>query len=238
MTAAVDAVAAERNAADGDPADSHAADGDAAAGRSPSSAPAAASTRSLSGEKARRIVEEMRRSVARRGTVGSTFDHVSREAGVSRGLLHYYFGTKEQLLVETVRRDCELRMEMLERQLSRAQTADDFIDLMAQNLQKTVRAEPDFVTLVFELFTLSRRNTEIAVEYAELMRRTREQVAGMLAAAQQEGVLRLHAEPEAVAEILFSLGDGFALRMLAEPERDFAATVRAGIACVRALLTD
>ena len=36
----------------------------------------------------------------------------------------------------------------------------------------------------------------------------------MLAAAQREGVLRLHAEPEAVAEILFSLGDGFALRML------------------------
>jgi AcrR family transcriptional regulator len=242
VTAAVDAVAvegsaADGNAADGSAGDSNAADGDTAAGGSPSAA-AAGSTRSLSGEKARRIVEEMRRSVARRGTVGSTFDHVSREAGVSRGLLHYYFGTKEQLLVETVRRDCELRMEMLERQLSTAQTADDFIDLMAQNLQTTVREDPDFVTLVFELFTLSRRNTEIAVEYAELMRRTREQVAGMLAAAQQEGVLHLHAEPEVVAEILFSLGDGFALRMLAEPERDFAATALAGIACVRALLTD
>jgi AcrR family transcriptional regulator len=196
------------------------------------------SPRSLSGEKARRIVEAMRSSVARRGSAGSTFDHVSREAGVSRGLLHYYFGTKEQLLVEAVRRDCELRLEMLERQLSTAQTADDFIDLMAQNLQETVRDDPDFVTLVFELFTLSRRNADIAVEYGELMRRTREQVAGMLAVAQREGILHLHAEPEAVAEILFSLGDGFALRMLAEPDRDFTATVSAGIACARALLTD
>jgi AcrR family transcriptional regulator len=218
--------------------DSSAAQRDAAAQGAPASAAEAGSARSLSGEKARRIIEAMRRSVARRGTVGSTFDHVSREAGVSRGLLHYYFGTKEQLLVEAVRRDCELRMEMLERQLSRAQTADDFIDLMAQNLQETVREDPDFVTLVFELFTLSRRNSDIAVEYAELMRRTREQVAGMLAAAQREGILRLHAEPEAVAEILFSLGDGFALRMLAEPDRDFTATVSAGIACARALLTD
>jgi hypothetical protein len=51
-------------------------------------------------------------------------------------------------------------------------------------------------------------------------------------------VLRLHAEPETVAEILFSLGDGFALRMLAEPERDFGATVQAGILCARALLAD
>lgn len=194
--------------------------------------------RPLAGEKAIRIVEAMRRSVARRGTAGSTFDRVSREAGVSRGLLHYYFGTKEQLLVETVRRDCELRLERLEHQLVGAQTAEDFIDLMAQSLQQTLAEDPDFVTLVFELFTLSRRNEEIAVEYSALQRRMREHLAGMLAAAQAEGVLQLHAEPEAVAEILFSLGDGFALRMLAEPDRDFAPTIRAGIACARALLAD
>ncbi|HEX4438374.1 MAG TPA: TetR/AcrR family transcriptional regulator [Solirubrobacteraceae bacterium] len=200
--------------------------------------PAGATTRPLSGEKAQRIIDAMRHSVAKRGTTGSTFDHVSREAGVSRGLLHYYFGTKEQLLVEAVRRDGELRIERLQEQLSTAKTADDFIDLMAQNLQETISEDPDFLTLVFELFTLSRRNEDIAAEYSALMRRTREQVAGMLDAAQSEGVLHLHAEPEAIAEILFSLGDGFALRMLSEPDRDFSATIGAGIAAVRALLTD
>jgi AcrR family transcriptional regulator len=197
-----------------------------------------ARARSLAGEKAQRIIDAMRRSVARRGTAASTFDHVSREAGVSRGLLHYYFGTKEQLLAEAVRRDCELRLERLEGQLTTAKTANDFIALMAQNLQETVIEEPDFVTLIFELFTLSRRNADIAVEYAGLMRSSREHVAGMLAAAQREGVLRLHAEPEAVAEVLFSLGDGLALRLLSEPERDFSHTIHAGISCVRALLTD
>jgi AcrR family transcriptional regulator len=194
--------------------------------------------RSLSGEKAQRIIDAMRQSVAQRGTAASTFDHVSRAAGVSRGLLHYYFGTKEQLLAEAVRRDCDLRLERLEQQLSTAKTADDFIDLMAQSLRETVSEDPDFVTLVFELFTLSRRNADIAAEYAGLMRNTREHVADMLAAAQREGVLRLHAEPDAVAEVLFSIGDGFALRMLTEPHRDFTATIRAGIACARALLTD
>ena len=204
----------------------------------PAGAAEAPAGRALSGEKAQRIVEAMRRSVARHGAAGSTFDHVSREAGVSRGLLHYYFGTKEQLLVEAVRRDCELRLETLERQLAGAQTADGFIGLMAQNLQQTVREDPDFITLLFELFTLARRNAEVAAEYAGLIRRTREQVAELLATAQREGVLRLHAEPEVVAEILFSLGDGFALRMLTEPDRDFTDTVCAGIACARALLAD
>jgi AcrR family transcriptional regulator len=228
MSAAVDAVAVDNDAVESRPADKG----------SPSAASGAPAGRSLSGEKAQRIVEAMRRSVAQRGTAGATFDLVSREAGVSRGLLHYYFGTKEQLLVEAVRRDCELRMELLEHQLATAQTADDYIDLMAQNLQETVHSDPEFVTLVFELFTLSRRNGDIAAEYAGLMRRTREQVAAMLAAAQREGILHLHAEPEAIAEILFSLADGFALRMLAEPDRDFTATVQAGIAAARALLTD
>jgi len=70
------------------------------------------------------------------------------------------------------------------------------------------------------------------------MRRTREQVAAMLALAQREGVLHLHADAESVAEVLFAIGDGFALRMLSEPERDFGSTIDAGITCVRALLTD
>ncbi len=129
-------------------------------------------------------------------------------------------------------------MELLEHQLAGAQTADDFIDLMAQNLQETVREDPEFVTLVFELFMLSRRNEDIAAEYRGLMQRMRGQVAAMLALAQGEGILRLHAEPEAVADVLFSLGDGLALRMLADPDRDFSATVQAGIVAVRALLTD
>jgi AcrR family transcriptional regulator len=198
----------------------------------------ARSRRTADGVKAQRIVEAMRRSVARRGSAGSTFDHVAREAGVSRGLLHYYFGTKEKLLVEAVRHDCELRMAQLEQRLADARSAEDFIALMAQNLQETVRDDPDFVTLLFELFTLSRRNADIAAEYAELNRGMRDHVAEMLATAQRDGVLHLRAEPDAVAEILFSLGDGFALRMLAEPERDFAATVQAGIRCARALIAD
>ncbi len=194
--------------------------------------------RGLTGEKAQRIVEAMRHSVARRGAAGSTFDHVSREAGVSRGLLHYYFGTKEKLLVEAARRDCELRIEALEQQLAGAQTADDFVALLAANLQQTIHDDPDFVTLLFELFTLSRRNEEIASEYVRLVRHTRERLAGVLAAAQAEGVLQLHAAPDAAADILFSLGDGFAMRLIAEPERDFSETIAAGIACVRSLVAD
>jgi AcrR family transcriptional regulator len=197
---------------------------------------AAQQQRAIEGEKAQRIVEAMRSSVARRGVAGSTFDHVAREAGVSRGLLHYYFGTKERLLAEVVRRDCELRMAALDEQLAGAHDADGVIEALVQSLRRFVDDEPEFITVVFELFTLSRRNDEIALEFAQLLRRTREHVAELLARKQADGALRLRAEPGAVADVLFSLADGVSMRMLTEREHDFSATIAAGVLALRGLM--
>ena len=191
----------------------------------------------LSGVRAQRIVDAMRASVAMRGVAGSTFDHVARDAGVSRGLLHYYFGTKERLLVEVVRRDCDVRMAALDAALAQAQTADDFIAVLVASLEDVVRNEPGFVTLLFELFVLSRRHEDVAAEFTELLSRPRKQVAALLRAKEADGVLHLSAEPDAVVDVLFSLADGIWLRMLAE-ERDFAPTIAAAVHCVRALLDD
>jgi AcrR family transcriptional regulator len=190
----------------------------------------------LSGEKAQRIVDAMRASVALRGVAGSTFDHVAREAGVSRGLLHYYFGSKERLLAEVVKRDTDLRMASLDEQLASASSAEDFIAMLRRTLEAMLRDDTEFLTLSFEVFTLSRRNPEIATEFSELVRRTREHVAAVLAAKQAEGVLDLRADPEAIAEIIFGLGDGLALRILAEPDRDHRGTVDAGTLAVAALI--
>jgi len=198
----------------------------------------AAGPRPLESEKAKRIVDAMRVSVAARGSAGSTFDHVAREAGVSRGLLHYYFGTKERLLVEVVRRDSEIRLAALAAALGDARTADDFIDALVRSLEELVERDPGFVVLMFELFTLSRRNEEIAGELAALCRQTRVDLAASLKAKQDEGVLRLGDEPEAVAGVLFALADGLALRFLIEPDLDPRPTLGAAVAAARTLIAD
>lgn len=198
----------------------------------------ATSGRELAGDKAARIVDAMRASVAERGAAGATFDQVARAAGVSRGLLHYYFGTKERLLVEVVRRDCDVRKEALRAALAQARNADDVIAVLLQSLDDVVSNDPSFVTLLFELFVLSRRHAELASEFAELLSRVRTQVADVLRDKQAEGVIALEAEPDAIADVIFSLGDGIMLRMLADGERDFAPTIAAGVRSVRALLRD
>jgi AcrR family transcriptional regulator len=199
---------------------------------------ASAPARTLESEKAKRIVEAMRASVAARGAAGSTFDHVAREAGVSRGLLHYYFGTKERLLVEVVRRDCDIRIASLAASLQDAHTAEDFIDALVRGLDDLLSTDSTLVVLMFELFTLSRRNDEIAGAMAELCRLMRAHLAASLEEKRDAGVLRLGAEPDAVAGVLLALADGLALRFLTEPDRDPRPTVSAAVAAARTLIAD
>ena len=192
--------------------------------------------RPIEGEKAQRIVDAMRSSVAQRGAAASTFDHVAREAGVSRGLLHYYFGTKERMLAEVVRRDAAIRLPALRERLERAGSADEIVDVLVASLQRTVREDPDFVTVMLELFALARRHPEVATEVQALLGRMRSEVGAVLAAKDRDGIVRLGAPPEVLADLLFAVGDGAALRMLAEPERDAAPLLDACRDAVRSLL--
>jgi AcrR family transcriptional regulator len=197
---------------------------------------AATKERELSGEKAQRIIDAMRESVAKRGAAGSTFEHVAREAGVSRGLLHYYFGTKERLLVEVVRRDSEIRVARLDEPLGKSKTVDDVLDVLLASLNDLIENEPAFFLLLYELFSAGRRNPEIQHEVGQLFDRTRSHVAEILEAKEREGVLKLRYDAEAIVAYLFAVADGFALQALSEPSRDISASLEAGAASARFLL--
>jgi len=198
---------------------------------------AATKERELSGEKAQRIVDAMRDSVAKRGAAASTFEQVAREAGVSRGLLHYYFGTKERLLVEVVRRDAEIRVARLDEALAGAQTVDDVLEALVSSLTDLIENEPAFFLLLYELFSAGRRNPEIQREVGQLFARTRSHVAEVLEAKQGEGVLSLRYDAEATVSYLFALGDGFALQALSDPDQDIDGALEAGTASARFLLS-
>jgi len=197
---------------------------------------AATQERELSGDKAQRIVDAMRESVAKRGAAGSTFEHVAREAGVSRGLLHYYFGTKERLLIEVVRRDSEIRVARLDKPLAEAESVDDVLEVLVASLTDLIDNEPSFFLLLYELFSAGRRNPEIQHEVGQLFERTRSHVAEVLEAKQREGVLKLRFDAEAIVAYLFAAADGFALQALSEPGRDISAALAAGAASARFLL--
>ena len=197
---------------------------------------AASAERRLDSDKAKRIVRAMRTSVGRRGAAASTFDHVAQEADVSRGLLHYYFGTKERLLVEVVRHDSDVRLRHLEESLAAADSIDAVVEALVTQLKDYVGEDPATHALIHELFSVSRRNDEVREELAQLYRRVRGQVAEILRAKEQAGVVKLRGDADSVASLLFALGDGLELQLVSDPEWDSTETFATGVETARFLL--
>jgi AcrR family transcriptional regulator len=173
----------------------------------------AAGARSLSGERATRIVAAMRDSVTEVGIAGSTFERVAAKAGVSRGLLHYYFGTKERLLV------------------------DELIAAMSETFERTLREQTGYVYMVSELYVAGRNSPDLQRELGSLYHRARTEFARILVEKEREGVVKLRFKPEATLAYLFAAGDGLTVQRLTDPSLDVVSTVEAGVAVARWLLS-
>ena len=193
--------------------------------------------RRLEGEKAQRIIAAMRESVGKRGAAGSTFDHVAREAGVSRGLLHYYFGSKERLLVEVVRHDADVRIALMEERIAGADSVDGIIAGLVHGLEEFLEDESSgSQAVLYELISASRHSEEIRAELAELYRRWRAALTEALREKERAGIVKLQADPETVASVLCALGDGLGMQVVSDPEWDKEPTFELGIRTVRRLL--
>jgi AcrR family transcriptional regulator len=177
----------------------------------------------------------MRDAVATRGIAGATFEHVASQAGVSRGLLHYYFGTKERLLVEVVRRDSESRVQRLDGPLHGATDVDGVLDVLVSSLVDLIENDPGFFVVLFELFAAGRRNVALGREGGARIRKSRDHVARALNEKHAEGVISLRFGAEATVSYLFAIADGLAVQALSDAERDQTEVLEAGRATARQL---
>lgn len=193
------------------------------------SAETAKSTKTLANDKAARIVVAMRKCVANYGAAGATFDHVAREAGVSRGLLHYYFGSKERLLIEVVRMETDRLVETIQLAAQYSESAEELVNVLLTQLQNILENEPELYLLAFELIGEARRHPEIGSEVAEYNRRTRGQFAEILENLEQKGAIELRHSSLATASALLAMANGLALEMFQDPVSDHDACVAADV---------
>ncbi len=188
------------------------------------------------GDTERRILAAARAVFIRRGTAGARMQEIAEEAGVNQALLHYYFGSKERLLVEVVRDDCDQRLAALDEALAQAGSVDEIVRALVESLEAFVEGEPGSQAVLYEMLSASRHSEEIRAELAELYRRWRAAVADALREKERAGLIEPRGEPEAIASMLFALGDGVIIQMLADPDWDSSGTLEMGQRTARFLL--
>jgi DNA-binding transcriptional regulator YbjK len=161
------------------------------------------------GEERRERILRATLTVIGRGGIGAvTHRSVAREAGVPLGSLTYWFGTKDDLLREALRRFVAGEAERL-RGVAAELGAGATPAEIAQRFATVLEAEtgPEQIAQ-FELYLEAARNPALA-EIARESFRAYEEVA--IAALRAAGVQ----DPERVAPLFVSLTDGLGLRRIA-----------------------
>lgn len=127
-----------------------------------------------------RLIAAGHRVLAERGYDATTVKEVAREAGVNQGLVHYYFGSKDALLLAVTQEASRQYMSELER--LRAQTpVEELPEVAFAWGEKLVKDAPEVCRLRYELFALGLRNRELTPAVAQLLSQGDSEIARTVA---------------------------------------------------------
>jgi AcrR family transcriptional regulator len=136
------------------------------------------------------------------------------EAGVSRGLLHYYFKNKEELLAQAVRASTELHLELVQAMFAQSETTDDLAAGLVGALRAIVEGDPTYINLALECWTVARESPMVAREQEDLYRQFREALREGLAEGMTRGVIAPAIPLEGLAALLVGITDGLIWQFL------------------------
>jgi AcrR family transcriptional regulator len=195
--------------------------------------------RPRSDEKAQAILEAARTCLGERGYAATTIAEIAAQAGVSRGLLHYYFKSKEELLAQVVRAGADAYVELLEPMFARSERAVDLAEGLVGAVRAIVESDPTFVNLSMECWALAHESPMIASELEDLYRQLRVAVFEGLEEAKGRGIIQPAIPLDALAALLLALTDGLVMQFLIHPELATDETMWPGLQlAARALLGD
>lgn len=177
-----------------------------------------------------RILAAAADCIVREGLAQVRMASIARNAGVSAGLLHYHFETKELLFGEVLRYSHEVSAELNRQAL--AEAGDGPAERLSSFLDRCLPSDEqrsDEWLLWQELALLCIRDRHLAKVGADLYEDLYATVADIVRTGIATGAFDTTLDPRAIAETAVALTDGFGGRVLAG-DPDF------GIAQARTML--
>jgi AcrR family transcriptional regulator len=173
-------------------------------------------------EREESILAAARRTLAERGFEATRVADIARAAGVSTGTVHYYFKTKDDVLLAALRWANEIPYTRLETAL---EEESDPVSRLALLIDVAVPypgwLEEQYL-LWIELVSRVVRAPELRPESREVGLRWRRYFREVIEEGERAGAFHAVAPADEVAERLVGLGDGLAFKVLAgdvTPER-------------------
>jgi AcrR family transcriptional regulator len=158
--------------------------------------------------------------LSEKGIGATTVKEIARLADVSPGLFHYYFASKDELLLavlyEAGQRFSQQLAQELQGLVMKGKTVPDSAMLVISQLS---RRYPSWYRLRYELYALGLRRPEFLPAVGEFLARGRQGIAQVI----QEITGIEEAQAQAIAAVVHASSDGLALQQLAQPDLDLTA---------------
>ena len=174
--------------------------------------------RTASFEKAEKILHAARRVLGRKGYARATISEVAKEADVSRGLLHYYFKSKEEMLARVMRETVEATAGMIETLFRESEEPRALARSIVQAMEAFVRKDPLFSSIFFESWGLARHSETVDRELRGLYRRFVQAARNGLEDTARRGVIPFPGDIQGMAVVLTSIIDGMSLQFMVMPD--------------------
>ena len=172
-----------------------------------------------------KIVEGAYRALVRDGYARTTVKDIAAAAGVAPGLVHYYFDTKEELLVAAIEHGCRGNLA--------AARALEMADPLAAaragfELEKAqLRSARELHLLVFDMFGAGLHNPVIAAAVRSYMRDRRDEIEAIGSALLDGLAVRPPHSADAITAAVWGAFLGISLQRLIDPEFDSDAALDA-----------
>ena len=175
----------------------------------------------------KRIIAAASKVLAEKGYEATTLREISREAQAAPGLVHYYFGGKDELLVEVLQaagRSFHRRMEHLVQHAP----IDRSLEAVLTQLRERVDLEPEVYRLRYESFSLGLHNPVIEPRVRERLAQRRDEIGSVMVrvlenSERTDGAKHSTLDPTILAALLLSIFDGLALQKIMDPTFDLEA---------------
>jgi AcrR family transcriptional regulator len=167
-------------------------------------------------EKKQRILNVIRKLLGEKGFSGTTISQVAAEAGISRGLLHYYYKNKEEMLAHVIRANMKMSIDMIERVFNQAKSADQLAAEFVSVLRYVIENDPDFFKVFFESWAIGRQSPVISEELQSLYGRFRKELQDGLEQAVADKIISPRLPIDGLAALITGIIDGMGLQLATE----------------------
>ena len=165
----------------------------------------------------RQIVDAAIRVMAEKGWNETSIDEITREAGVSRGLVSYHFKDKADLLSGVLSRCKEASREGIEEAIAATDDPVERYRLVIRTTLNLAREDPTIYEIFLHFMASGRSNPELGEQIRELYRGFRDMTARSIRHGQENGLFRTDMDADAAAARHIGALTGFALQWLLDP---------------------